>query len=214
MLVLSKTFYGKEDPGLLDQLLPELPGIMNWALDGLGRLRAQRRFAQPASAREAIRELEDLSSPTSAFLRDRCRVGRDQRVVVDDLWTAWKVWAEDQSQHHGTKGTFGRDLRAAVPGLLVSRPRDGDRRRAYVGVGLPTEGNDGADRGPGGPPQPDDSLGPHGPRTRRLFSQGPTSGDDAGPDPELPANDDGWPDDGQPYFWEKFGVPLGSEPAA
>jgi len=125
-LALSKSFYGREDPGLLTRLLPELPGIMNWALDGLDRLRAQRHFTEPASAREAIRELEDLSSPMGAFLRDRCVVRRDVQVTVDDLWAEWKAWSEDQSQHHGTKQTFGRDLRAAVPGLHISRPRDGD----------------------------------------------------------------------------------------
>ena len=72
----------------------------------------------------------------SAFLRDRCVVGRDMHVSVDELWAAWKAWAEDQSQHHGTKQTFGRDLRAVVPGLHVSRPRDGEHKRAYVGLAL------------------------------------------------------------------------------
>ena len=44
------------------------------------------------------------------------------------LWTtAWP----------GTAQTFGRDLRAAVPGLNVIQPReDGDRLRLYQGVGL------------------------------------------------------------------------------
>ena len=117
------------------------------------------------------------------------------RVSVDDLWAAWKAWAEDQSQHHGTKQTFGRDLRAVVPGLHVSRPRDGEHKRTYVGVGLAAEGNNVADRGPRGPSGPENARGPHGPRTSALFSQRPAPGD-AGPDPELPANDDGWPGDG------------------
>jgi len=33
-LVLTQSFYGKEDPHLTDKLLTELPGILNWALDG------------------------------------------------------------------------------------------------------------------------------------------------------------------------------------
>jgi len=123
----------------------------------------------------------------TAFLRDRCLVGRDLHVSVDDLWAAWKAWAEDQSQHHGTKQTFGRDLRAVVPGLHVSRPRDGDHKRAYVGLALAAGENNVADRGPRGPFAPDGVRGPDGPRTSASFSQ---------PDPELPANDDGWPGDG------------------
>lgn len=183
--VLQQSFYGREDPKLLAKLLPELPGILNWALDGLDRLREQGHFTQPASAREAIRDLEDLASPISAFVRDRCRVGRDQQVRVDDLWTAWKAWCEDGSQHHGTKQTFGRDLRAAVPGLRVSRPRDGEHHRVYQGVGLsaggPNDAEDGGPRGPSGPetdsweaagsPEP---LGPHGPRPPAMSSPAPT----------------------------------------
>ena len=116
----------------------------------------------------------------TAFLRDRCVVGRDMHVSVDDLWAAWKAWAEDQSQHHGTKQTFGRDLRAVVPGLHVSRPRDGEHKRAYVGLALAAEGNNVADRGPRGPFGPEDVPGPHGPRTSALFSQRQAA-DDAGP---------------------------------
>jgi hypothetical protein len=112
----------------------------------------------------------------TAFLRDRCTVRRDLHVSVDDLWAAWKVWAEDQSQHHGTKQTFGRDLRAVVPGLHVSRPRDGEHKRAYVGLTLGSEGNNVADRGPRGPYAPEDAGGPHGPRTTALFARQPAEG--------------------------------------
>ncbi len=171
VLVLQRSFYGVEDPALLHKILPELPGILNWALDGLDRLRAQGHFSQPASAREAIRDLEDLASPMAAFLRDRCIVGPDQQVTVDELWATWKAWCEDQSQYNGTKQTFGRDLRAAIPGLRMGRPRDDDeqRHRAYVGVGLRT--NSAPDRGPRGPEDSEPEGGPHGPRSRSLLSQ-------------------------------------------
>ena len=170
VLVLTRSFYQQEDPALLVKILPELPGILNWALDGLARLRAQGHFSEPASAREAIRELEDLASPMGAFLRDRCSVARDQHVAVDELWSAWKAWCEDQSQYHGTKQTFGRDLRAAIAGLRMGRPRDDDdqRHRAYVGVGL--RDNTAPDRGPRGPEDSEPEGGPHGPRSAPLSS--------------------------------------------
>jgi putative DNA primase/helicase len=171
VLVLQRSFYGREDPTLFRKILPELPGILNWALNGLDRLRAQGHFSQPASAREATRELEDLASPMAAFLRDLCIVGLDQYVAVDELWATWKAWCEDQSQYHGTKQTFGRDLRAAIPGLRMGRPRDDDeqRHRVYVGVGLRT--NNAPDRGPRGPEDSEPEGGPHGPRSRSLLSQ-------------------------------------------
>ena len=99
--------------------------------------------------RGGVAHMGALSSPRPRLRR--CVISRDMHVSVDDLWAAWKAWAEDQSQHHGTKQTFGRDLRAVVSGLHVSRPRDGEHKRAYVGLALAAEGNNVSDRGPRGP---------------------------------------------------------------
>ena len=57
-----------------------------------------------------IRQLEDLSSPISAFIRDKCVVARDVQVEVDALWTAWKQWCDGDNRPPGTKAVFGRDL--------------------------------------------------------------------------------------------------------
>jgi len=137
VLTLSRSFYGREDHHLTARLLGELPGILNWALEGYERLRARGRFVQPASSAEAIQDLEDLGSPISAFIRERCEVGPVQSVQCDTLFAAWKVWCEAQGRDHpGTAQTFGRDLRAAVPALRVTRPRDQGRARVYEGIGL------------------------------------------------------------------------------
>jgi putative DNA primase/helicase len=137
VLVLTKSFLGREDPGLTDRLLLESPGIFNWALAGLDRLKDRGHFQPPASGQEAVQQLEDLASPVSAFVRDFCTLGADQRVNVDDLWAAWKRWCTMENRSPGTKVMFGRDLRAAVPTLHKARPReDGDRRMVYEGIGL------------------------------------------------------------------------------
>ena len=36
VLTLHESFYGREDHGLFERFLPELPGILNWALRGVG----------------------------------------------------------------------------------------------------------------------------------------------------------------------------------
>jgi putative DNA primase/helicase len=151
VLVLVRSFYGVEDPALLGKIVPELPGILNWALDGRARLRARGRFTAPASATGAVRALEDLASPITAFLREMCVRQNDAEVPRDALWSAWKSWCEEQSLHHGTKAVFGRDLRAAVPGLGSRRPIiDGDRQWFHRGVGLRVA-DDGSRRLPGLP---------------------------------------------------------------
>ena len=137
VFVLTKSFLGREDPSLTDKLLVEAPGIFNWALAGLDRLNTRGYFEPPASGREAVQQLEDLSSPVSAFVRDRCNVRADQSVSVDDLWSAWKDWCTDDNRGPGTKALFGRDLKAAVPMIRKGRPRSGrERIQVYTGIGI------------------------------------------------------------------------------
>jgi putative DNA primase/helicase len=138
LLTLDKSFYGREVATLTDQLLEEAAGIFNWALEGLDRLLERGHFIQPAAGREAIRHLEDLSSPVGAFVRDLCEVGPTCEVGKDDLFTAWKSWCLDEGRDRpGTKAIFTRDLRAAVPGLIPRRLREGEgRRHVYQGIAL------------------------------------------------------------------------------
>ena len=138
-LILTETFYGREDLDLEDKLARELPGILNWSLDGLARLTGQRRFTRPTGVDDTIRTLQDLASPVAAFVRDRCEVGPDREVVVSELYRAWRDWAEENGHAKTSKSVFGRDLRAALGGRLkVGRPWGGgeDRERSYIGVGL------------------------------------------------------------------------------
>jgi putative DNA primase/helicase len=135
VLQLTRSWLGREDPALEEALHAELPGILNWALDGLDRLTASGRFTRPASTDEAIIALQDLASPVAAFVRDRCVRDLGGEVPCDDLYRAWKTWADDNGHKAGSTQTFGRNLRAVIPELKVARPRDGgDRQRVYRGV--------------------------------------------------------------------------------
>jgi putative DNA primase/helicase len=138
LLGLTRSWYGQEDTGLTDRLLAELPGILLWAIAGWQRLRTRGRFVQPDAGKELLGELEDLSSPIGAFVRERCYVGPAYCVPVAELFAAWKAWCEAKGRKEpGTEQTFGRDLLAAVPTLRRVRPRDGEERyRGYEGIGL------------------------------------------------------------------------------
>src|SRR5262249_23255528 len=112
LLTLTTSFYGREDPRLTNQLLGEASGIFNWALQGLDRLRERGHFIQPESAKEAVRHLEDLSSPVGAFIRDRCTLDPVAEVDKDALFAAWKTWCSEEGRDRpGTKAVLVRDLR-------------------------------------------------------------------------------------------------------
>ncbi|MEU6535871.1 phage/plasmid primase, P4 family [Streptomyces sp. NPDC047000] len=138
VLTMTASWLGREDTTLTDRLTAEMPGILNWALDGLARLQRNGRITEPSSSREAVATMQDTASPTSAFIRERCTVGPTYSVPVDTLWSVWREWAEDNGVPLGTKQMFGRNLLSVVPQLNRTRPRDAYGRQVitYRGITL------------------------------------------------------------------------------
>lgn len=135
VLSLTRSFFGVEDVNLTKELFTELPGILLWALDGWRSLNARGRFHQPDASHELVQDIEELSSPVQAFIRERCVVAPGQRAEFTDLYEAWQAWCTDSGLASATpKQTFGRDLRAAVPGLRARRGTG--QARFYDGIGL------------------------------------------------------------------------------
>lgn len=138
VLTLPRSWYGREDVRLTDELLKELPGILRWALDGFDRLRERGYFAEPSSSAAAKEELEDLASPVGAFVRECCIVEPGAEVETGALYQRWRRWCEERGRDHpGTEAVFGRDLRACVPGVSRQARRSGPERfRVYAGIRL------------------------------------------------------------------------------
>lgn len=139
VLVLRRSWYGKEDPTLSDRLLQELPSILLWSLAGLARLRRRGHFVLPSTAVEAVQQIEDISSPISAFLRDECDTsGPDKTCIKAHLYERWRDWCHEHGYPRpGSEAHFGRDLRAALPLIQEIRPTEaGERIRKWAGIEL------------------------------------------------------------------------------
>jgi putative DNA primase/helicase len=138
ILRLTESFLGREDQALTQTLLLELPGILNWALDGLARLRERGRLVQPKSSLDAVLDLEDLASPIAAFIRDACEIGPALETSCADMFDAWKTWAQKEGREHpGTKSTLSRDLKAARPEIRSRQVRrHGEVVWVYSGITL------------------------------------------------------------------------------
>jgi putative DNA primase/helicase len=144
LLLLTRSWLGKEDHQLETRLEAELTGILNWALDGLQRLTVvnKNRFTLLPSADEAVIAMRDLASPVGAFVRERCDIKPGHSIEIGALYSAYKQWAEDNGHPKQSTQTFGRDLRAAVPAITRKRPRPADpsdsteRPYHYSGIAL------------------------------------------------------------------------------
>src|SRR5262249_28897850 len=94
ILRLTESFFGHEDHGLTPRLLTELPGILNWAIQGWHRLNQRGRLVEPGKTSELARDLEELASPIIEFVRECCDLGIGLRTQVADLYQAWVEWSE------------------------------------------------------------------------------------------------------------------------
>lgn len=120
-LEFSTSFAGREDPDLTKKLLRELPGILNWALDGLDALTERGRFVPPANDTDLAEQVARLSSPETAFVQDCCFLSADQRIKLDDLFKAFKTWCDEEGKDFTpTKEVFSRNLQSAFRGQLHS----------------------------------------------------------------------------------------------
>ncbi len=135
-LRLTESFRDREDPGLFNKLLDELPGILLWALQGRERLYERGYFIQPESGGTIIDDLIELSSPITAFVEERCVLGPRERVVMADLYAEWSNWCDVTNRNPGSNTTFGVELRTAYSQVESKRGTGTPRKREYVGVGL------------------------------------------------------------------------------
>lgn len=144
ILAFQKSYVGREDRGLKHRLCKEASQgkLINFALQGLKRLRERQRFTEPTSSTELADQFRLIATPIYAFLDDCCKVAEtvdEQKklfVPKDMLFLAWRRWCEDNGRTYGLKPQFGQKL-AAVPQIVANRVRvEGEREYVYQGVAL------------------------------------------------------------------------------
>jgi len=114
--------HGREDPGLTTALLAELPGILNWALDGLRDLRAEGVIRTPRASQPLLREIEALGSPIRGFVLSRCDL-QAGTTSVETMWDEYRRWCCDSGTGRPlSRDGFGRALRTAFPGQIHLTP--------------------------------------------------------------------------------------------
>src|SRR5262249_17813960 len=121
------------------RLLAEIPGITNWALNGLLDLRRSGRLLQPEAGKSILNSFARLSSPVQAFVEDACEVGPSHKVRCDELREAWKVWCELNGPEPGSDAGFSVKLRAAVSEVervRIGRDAQGKQQYFYEGLRL------------------------------------------------------------------------------
>ena len=123
----------EKDIDLKAKLLAELPGIFNWALDGLLDLEESGwvSAAEIDEATDAYRESNDVER---AFIFECCLVGDGYRVPAKQLYEAYRTWCGETGHRHKSM------TRVASDWIRIGfHKRRGGMGIEYLGVGLMTD---------------------------------------------------------------------------
>lgn len=128
---LTQSFVGKEDHDLGTAIMSELPGILNWALDGLDRLEDNNTFTRPATMDDTIAQMEDLASPLTQFADEHYTItgNDDDRLTVSEVHGAYKAWCQDSERKPMNRENFINKLTAAYPSLTYKNTALGGMRK-------------------------------------------------------------------------------------
>lgn len=120
---------------LAEQLKQELPGILNWALEGLDRLN-QQGFTVPQGQKELMEQYRRDSDPARSFLLDKYEASLNGTYVsCKDAYKTYQQWCEANGCRQMNERTFGQHVRRIFPG--IERRYVGPRgNREYVYQGL------------------------------------------------------------------------------
>jgi putative DNA primase/helicase len=136
---------GREDRDLTKRLIDEeLPGIMNWALDGLDRLRQRGDFAEPEESRDAKRRVKFLSNPLHGFVEEHCEMcGPDEGADKNPVYAMFERYCTEINAKVMTKGDFTEELQKVFPNVRAGKRRrtpterdQREREHTYFGIRL------------------------------------------------------------------------------
>jgi putative DNA primase/helicase len=122
-LITTQSFFGKEDVRLEEKLLAEIPGIFNWAIEGLMRLLKRGYFQESAAGLDAKAMAEELGSPVIAFVREYCEVGANRQIRSQELYDAYKRWCQEAGRSQMGRNRFYEEFQRAFPDCSRSKIR-------------------------------------------------------------------------------------------
>lgn len=118
------------DPNLEEKLMKELPGILNWMLEGLQRLLRNNKFTHTANHDRLIREFRQANDPLYSFVEENEEAfkGSDEGHIVPRfaIFTRFSEWAEKNRILPLPSNRFYSNMRSIFNNLSIPFDEDKD----------------------------------------------------------------------------------------
>jgi len=110
---------GQQDKRLVDvdfwKDSGEMPGILNWALEGLKRLRHRDHFDIPPACQRIVMEHQQDCNPLKTFLDDSYILDEDLSIGVSDLYSEYREWMSENGHNALSQPKFSREVQRIFP---------------------------------------------------------------------------------------------------
>ncbi len=99
----------EQDKNLYDKLKEELPGILNWALEGL-RLWLTQGLGEPSEVMAATLEYRQEQDSLNSFFEERCMMEANAHITAKELYACYVAWCEENGERALSQRLFGQRL--------------------------------------------------------------------------------------------------------
>ncbi|MDP1564461.1 MAG: phage/plasmid primase, P4 family, partial [Pirellulaceae bacterium] len=121
---MEKRIKGMDRP---EYWLPEAPGIMIWALQGLARLIENKNFTNCKAANEALEEYKAEANPTIRFFEDYLSETIESSIDSKKLYMVYRHWCEQEGHHSLNDASFGKQIVKKFSSAKKRRAREGKK---------------------------------------------------------------------------------------
>lgn len=126
----------RQDPHLVQKLLQNAAGILNWAIDGLERVRTEGRLTVAAASLEARDEVITDTDSVRMFIGDSCEMVPGERCWSFTIYDAYKDFCANRNYKAVSDNEFGKRLKTHAPAVMRGREGTGRRQWYYEGITL------------------------------------------------------------------------------
>jgi len=125
----------EQNANLIAELTEELPGIFNWSMEGLRRLKQRGKFIEPRISVSAKKEYQCQMNPARTFLLDNYGSDTDSKISVDTLYQEYRKYCLENGNTPTSNVNFGKEVSRTFKESYKSRiSQNGNRISYYIGI--------------------------------------------------------------------------------
>ena len=126
----------RQNPHLIDELIEEMPGVLNWAFMGCVNLyertsqsHGKKTFPQCSEGAELLSKMREDSDHEQAFLRETTEANPNSKISSQRLFDEYKEWAAESGYRAVAIGKFNDAVKREYPNATFSRRNDEHKRK-------------------------------------------------------------------------------------